>query len=252
MDIQGAHGDRGLLITLGIALVMLATTAHAQQVDAPEADSEPLTAVAEKTYALLLDEYRSGKSGGPLHLELLNNWSKRIVLAELAAKTDPAAGAAERIKRAQQKHRRRMATLEKIVRARSTAGLATLAEAAASRFFLLESDQLQERLLEWKLQAAERDFRIELPDPRKAVPLAPQPKELFIEILQDGTCRIAGKPLTLKELDGKLAAAAKEPERPKVLIRADARTTFDNVVRVMNLCQKHVFDYSVAVDKAKE
>ena len=78
-----------------------------------------------------------------------------------------------------------------------------------------------------------------------------EPGEIIVNVLKDGTITVHGESYTDKNLLA-LLTSLKEiwPGRP-VLIRADKKTTYDNVVRVLDLCrQADIWNISFAVQPA--
>lgn len=96
---------------------------------------------------------------------------------------------------------------------------------------------------------AQEDYELAvvLPAASEAQPLIVEPKELFINIDQQGQYVVDGRPMTRDEIEEILnQAVADNPVNQSVVIRADKRVQFDNVVAIMNLCNRTgVRDYSV-------
>ena len=93
----------------------------------------------------------------------------------------------------------------------------------------------------------ERELDVLLPDASEARPLTSQPRELFINIDQQGRYFVTGETLTLEQLWPVLQAAyVNNPGRASVVIRADRRVAWDYVVAAMNACNKaKIRDYRV-------
>jgi len=93
----------------------------------------------------------------------------------------------------------------------------------------------------------ERELDVLLPDASEAQPLTSKPRELFINIDQQGQYYVTGKTLGLPELFQVLKTAwDANPGRASVVIRADKRCRWEFVVAAMNACNKaNIRDYRV-------
>ena len=96
----------------------------------------------------------------------------------------------------------------------------------------------------------DRELDVVLPSASEAKPLIVQPKELFVNIDQQGNFFIDGKTLTGDEVEAVLRqAAVNNPVHQSVIIRADKRVQLDYAVLVMNLCNKvGILDYKLTID----
>ena len=93
----------------------------------------------------------------------------------------------------------------------------------------------------------ERELDVMLPEASEAQPLTSKPREMFINIDQEGRFYVTGKILDLTELNQVLKTAwVNNPGRQSVVIRADERCRWRFVVAAMNACNKaHIHDYRV-------
>ena len=93
----------------------------------------------------------------------------------------------------------------------------------------------------------ERRLDIVLPSATSAVPMTGRPREFVVDVDAEGSLYVGGEQVALSELEDLLATAvARNPTNQAVVIRADRRTTFQPVVRVMDVCNRTgVSDYSV-------
>jgi biopolymer transport protein ExbD len=109
-------------------------------------------------------------------------------------------------------------------------------------------------LVATRFEELEREMPIVLPQASEAMPLTSKPKELFVNVDQHGKFIVRGEQLGSPELLAALEqAAANNPGRQKVIIRADKRCVWEHVVEVMNLCNKaHIRDYRVTTAEPKE
>ena len=100
---------------------------------------------------------------------------------------------------------------------------------------------------------AQEDYELAvvLPAASEAQPLIVEPKELFVNIDQQGAYVVDGRVMTRDEVEELLLqAVANNPVNQSVVIRADKRVEFDYVVSIMNLCNRTgVRDYSVTTQQ---
>jgi biopolymer transport protein ExbD len=98
-----------------------------------------------------------------------------------------------------------------------------------------------------KFEEQERELNVVLPQASEARPLVSKPREMFVNVDQQGAYYVEGRKLTQEEL---LAAHQRawtnNPGRQTVIIRADKRCDWEYVVAVMNFCnQAKIRDYRV-------
>lgn len=98
-----------------------------------------------------------------------------------------------------------------------------------------------------KLEEAERELDVVLPQASQAKPLTSKPKELFVNVGRDGRYVVQATNCSPARLEQVLMqASADNPGRQSVIIRADERCEWKHVVLVMDLCNKaHIRDYRV-------
>lgn len=98
-----------------------------------------------------------------------------------------------------------------------------------------------------KLEEADRIIDVVLPKASAAKPLTNRPAEFVINIDRDGRYFAGARPVTLPELSALLVqAAADNPGRQQVIVRADENTLHRFVVGAMNVCvQAGIEDYQV-------
>ena len=102
-------------------------------------------------------------------------------------------------------------------------------------------------LVATRLSEEERELDVLLPDASEAQPLTSKPRELFINIDDQGRYYVTGQILDLRQLQPILDAAyVNNPGRASVVIRADKRCRWEFVVAAMNACNKaKIRDYRV-------
>jgi biopolymer transport protein ExbD len=105
-------------------------------------------------------------------------------------------------------------------------------------------------LVATKFEEQERELDVVLPQASEAMPLTAKPKELFVNIDREGRYVVNGQQLNLAALlDTLRQAAASNPGRQTVIIRADKRCYWQFVVNVMDLCNKaRIRDYRVTTE----
>lgn len=98
----------------------------------------------------------------------------------------------------------------------------------------------------------ERQLQVMLPTASEAQPMTQRPKEIFVNIDQQGAYFVDGRTMALDELEAVLRQATVDnPTSQTVVIRADKRVPLEAAVAVMNLCKKvGVRDYPLTTDKA--
>ena len=93
-------------------------------------------------------------------------------------------------------------------------------------FFLVASSLNQE----------EYEQPVQLPHTAKAAqPMSSAPRQLIINILHDGSMKIAGQPIKPKELQDTLVVFARDEPDRKVYIRCDDRAKFKYFAGVVDL-----------------
>ena len=95
----------------------------------------------------------------------------------------------------------------------------------------------------------ERDLKVVLPDGSEAMPLTVKPREIFVNVDQEGRYFVRSQEVTPDELRDLLVQAAhNNPASQSVIIRADKRAAWDFVATAMRLCnQAGIRDYSASL-----
>ncbi len=89
------------------------------------------------------------------------------------------------------------------------------------------------KLYDWD----EEQFNVRVPEVARAAPLTAAPRDLTISVLAPGRVEMAGKEYELSALTDELKAArAKYPDQG-VLIRGDARRSYQDVADVLAACE---------------
>lgn len=103
-------------------------------------------------------------------------------------------------------------------------------------------------LVATRLEEAERELDLTLPQASEASPLTIKPKEIFVNIDRQGRVVVSGQIMTHPELDSYLGqVAANNPGTQRVIIRSDENAAHRFFTAVVNLCQKHnIRDFGLA------
>ena len=98
-----------------------------------------------------------------------------------------------------------------------------------------------------RLEEADRFIDVVLPKASAARPLTSRPTEFIINIDREGRYYVGAKPTSLEDLAAALKqAGADNPQRQKVVVRADENVQHRFVVGAMNACvQAGIEDYQV-------
>ena len=98
-----------------------------------------------------------------------------------------------------------------------------------------------------KLDEADRSIDVVLPEAAAARPLTSRPREFVVNIDREGNYFAGARPVRLEELRQLLRqAAADNPQRQTVIVRADENTAHKFVVAAMDACvQAGIEDYQV-------
>src|SRR6187399_1015470 len=84
-----------------------------------------------------------------------------------------------------------------------------------------------------KFEEQERELNVVLPQASEARPLVSKPREMFVNVDQQGSYYVEGRRLAQQELLAALERAwANNPGRQTVIIRADKRCSWEFVVAV--------------------
>ena len=88
-----------------------------------------------------------------------------------------------------------------------------------------------------KLDEADRFIDVVLPKASAAKPLTSRPKEFLVNIDREGKFFVGARPVAIEDLRALLEqAAADNPDRQTVIVRADENVAHKFVVAAMNAC----------------
>ena len=93
----------------------------------------------------------------------------------------------------------------------------------------------------------ESEISIQLPNARTGEDPDRLPGEIIANIAKDGTVRVNGSELTLDDLGNRLKKIAKFYPGQAVIVRADKETSYDALVKVIDVCRgAGVWNFSLA------
>ena len=93
----------------------------------------------------------------------------------------------------------------------------------------------------------ESEISIQLPNARTGEDPDRLPGEIIANIAKDGTVRVNGAELTLDDLGNRLRKIAKFYPGQAVIVRADRETSYDALVKVIDVCRgAGVWNFSLA------
>jgi len=95
----------------------------------------------------------------------------------------------------------------------------------------------------------EEDYKIDvvLPTASEAKPLISQPREMFINITENGSFFVRGQAMPIQEIEQLLEKTASDNPDSSVIIRADKRSSVEAAVQIMNACNKaKLMNYSLS------
>ena len=94
-------------------------------------------------------------------------------------------------------------------------------------------------LVTTRFSEEDHELEVMLPTASEAKPLIEKPKEIFINIDEQGAFFVGKKAVDLAKMEALLASAdINNPMGQTVVIRADKRCKWDNVVAAINACHR--------------
>ncbi len=94
-------------------------------------------------------------------------------------------------------------------------------------------------LMATKFADIERDVRVKPPDSHNARPVMAMPREMVVNVGQDGKLIIGGQVRQTAEVDRLIGMAKSENPDQAVVIRGDKRAVLQFAVNILDLCEKH-------------
>lgn len=93
-------------------------------------------------------------------------------------------------------------------------------------------------IISWQFSQSETELNVSVPTAEEGADPSQQRGEIVINVFADGTIRVEGRTMTREELQQKLTLLSKEYENQPVRLRADAQTPYQQIVDVIDTCQK--------------
>ena len=85
----------------------------------------------------------------------------------------------------------------------------------------------------------ERDLLVNPPTAKHAQPVTAPPRELIVNVTDDGRYLVSGVEYTVADLERLIARAVKENDEQAVVVRGDRRVILQLPVDVLSLCEKY-------------
>jgi biopolymer transport protein ExbD len=83
----------------------------------------------------------------------------------------------------------------------------------------------------------EREMEIALPFASQAGPISASLREIVVNVDQEGTIIVGGRPTSPEELQSLIEARVETNPQQKVAVRGDRTTAYANIVRVLDICK---------------
>jgi biopolymer transport protein ExbD len=90
-----------------------------------------------------------------------------------------------------------------------------------------------------KFAEIERDLEVNPPSARAARPVTAPPRELIVNVTQDGRYTVAGVEYPAQDLERLIAQAVEANPDQAVVVRGDRKAILQLPVNVLDLCEKH-------------
>ena len=92
-------------------------------------------------------------------------------------------------------------------------------------------------LLATTIAQVEREMQIALPFAQSAGPISSALKEIVINVDAGGRLYLSGREVTAEDLKETISQAVAANPRQKVTVRGDRTTTYENIVRALDVCK---------------
>lgn len=93
-------------------------------------------------------------------------------------------------------------------------------------------------IISWQFSRSETELNVSVPTAQEGAEPDRQRGEIIINVLADGTLRVEGLTVDLRQLFDKLSAIARQFENQPVRIRGDGGVAYQRIVEVIDTCQK--------------
>lgn len=99
----------------------------------------------------------------------------------------------------------------------------------------------------------ESEISIQLPSAESSEDSTQQSGESIVNITHDGKVKINGMSVDLDDLEVRLSRVSKVAPDQTVIIRADRKTKYEDLVKVIDVCRKaSVYNYSLRTDNVDD
>lgn len=106
-------------------------------------------------------------------------------------------------------------------------------------------------IVTWQFSREEMDLKIAVPTSEEGADPQRVLGEIIINVRTDGTVSVWGQQKTHAQLGATLVEIASQHKNQPVRIRGDASTQFQEIVKVMDVCQRSgIWNISFATQKA--
>ena len=107
-------------------------------------------------------------------------------------------------------------------------------------------------IVTWQFSRSETELNVSVPTAQEGAEPDRQRGEIIINVLPDGSIRVEGRNVDLKQLYDKLSAIAKQFKNQPVRIRGDGKVAYQRIVEVIDTCQKAgIWNISFATQSPK-
>ena len=106
-------------------------------------------------------------------------------------------------------------------------------------------------IVTWQFSREEMDLKIAVPTSEEGADPQRVLGEIILNVRSDGTVSVWGQEKNLDQLAGTLREIASQHKNQPVRIRGDASTQFQEIVKVMDVCQRSgIWNISFATQRA--
>ena len=99
-----------------------------------------------------------------------------------------------------------------------------------------------------KFDEYDRNIDVSVPEVADVGDSAAPPEPMVVSVLTDGHVELDGRTVTLSELTTQLSAARRQLSEPTVVIRGDAKCSFQNVAAALAACrQANISELGISV-----
>lgn len=108
-------------------------------------------------------------------------------------------------------------------------------------------------IVTWNYTRAETELSVSVPTAQEGAEPNRRPYEIIINLLADGSIRVESVTIDLDQLHDRLEPIARQAPNQPVRIRGDASASFQNLVDVVDICQRAgIWNISFATQRPRE